>query len=349
MKHLPYFAILFFLLLFFSSCAGIQYLSIETREPAQVTLPAEVNSVLVVNNVVKQPDDIGHNIKRLGKKQFDNIKVSADSVAIFYTEALAQFLDEEEYFGAVKYYQKPLRSDTDFWKELPIQPETMNELRRSTATDAIISLDKLLLQTEWVDFFQQEGVKYAGLTGKIQSVIRVYLPSMEGKIPSIQFHDSLKWEGYDTRGRLVFAELTLPTQEEALKQLAVYAAEKMTKVFSPHWERQDRWYYTHFNSRMREGAVYARGNQWLEAIEKWNEFYTREKKMLNRAKAAHNIALAYEMLDEMESAYEWATVANDLFRQSTSPSSLERRRSALFKKEIERRRDASRKLNMQIQ
>src|SRR5690554_4638088 len=153
MKHLPYFAILFFLLLFFSSCAGIQYLSIETREPAQVTLPAEVNSVLVVNNVVKQPDDIGHNIKRLGKKQFDNIKVSADSVAIFYTEALAQFLDEEEYFGAVKYYQKPLRSDTDFWKELPIQPETMNELRRSTATDAIISLDKLLLQTEWVDFF----------------------------------------------------------------------------------------------------------------------------------------------------------------------------------------------------
>jgi hypothetical protein len=55
------------------------------------------------------------------------------------------------------------------------------------------------------------------------------------------------------------------------------------------------------------------------------------------------------MLDEMESAYEWATVANDLFRQSTSPSSLERRRSALFKKEIERRRDASRKLNMQIQ
>src|SRR5690606_14337145 len=120
-------------------------------------------------------------------------------------------------------------SDTDFWKELPIQPETMNELRRSTATDAIISLDKLLLQTEWVDFFQQEGVKYAGLTGKIQSVIRVYLPSMEGKIPSIQFHDSLKWEGYDTRGRLVFAELTLPTQEEALKQLAVYAAEKMTK------------------------------------------------------------------------------------------------------------------------
>ena len=83
------------------------------------------------------------------------------------------------------------------------------------------------------------------------------------------------------------------------------------------------------------------GNQWLKAIEKWNEFYTREKKMLNRAKAAHNIALAYEMLDEMESAYEWATVANDLFRQSTSPEFTGASPVGPLQKEIERRRDAS--------
>ena len=348
MKHLFFSSILFFPILFFSNCAGIQYMSIETREPAQVTLPMEVKSVFVVNNVVQQPDEIGHNIKRLGKKQSDRIKVSADSVAIFYTEALSQFLGEEEYFNAVKYYQKPLRSDNDFWLEVPITPETMHELRNATATDAIISLDKLILQTDRTDFFRQEGYNYAGLTGRIQSIIRVYLPSMEGKIPVIQFTDSMKWEGYDIHDGRAYADLIVPSQEEAMKQLAVFAAEKMTKVFSPHWENQDRWYYTQMSSRMREGEVFAKSSQWLNAIEKWNESYTKEKNKLNQAKAAHNIALGYEMLDDMDSAYKWAVLAADLFQQSTTSGSLERRRSLLFKNEIERRRDTSNKLNMQI-
>ncbi len=348
MKKLTFFAITLFSILFFSSCAGIQYMSIETREPAQVTLPTGVKSVLVVNNVVQQPDDIGHNIKRLGKNQTDRTKASADSVAIFYTEALSQFLDEEEYFDAVKYYEKPLRSDNDFWQEVPISPETMNELRNATATDAIISLDKLVLQTDWADFFRQEGYNYASMTGKIHSVIRVYLPSMEGKIPVVQFTDSMKWEGYDIRDGRAYADLIIPSQEEAMKQLAVFSAEKMTKVFSPHWENQDRWYYTQMSSKMREGEMFAKSNQWFNAIEKWKESYEKEKNKLNQAKAAHNIALGYEMLDDMNSAYEWATTAADLFQQSTTTGSLERRRSVLFRNEIERRRDTSNKLNMQV-
>lgn len=348
MKKLTFFAITLFSILIFSSCAGIQYMSIETREPAQVTLPTGVKSVLVVNNVVQQPDDIGHNIKRLGKNQTDRTKASADSVAIFYTEALSQFLDEEEYFDAVKYYEKPLRSDNDFWQEVPISPETMNELRNATATDAIISLDKLVLQTDWSDFFQQEGYNYASMTGKIHSVIRVYLPSMEGKIPVVQFTDSMKWEGYDIRDGRAYADLIIPSQEEAMKQLAVFSAEKMTKVFSPHWENQDRWYYTQMSSKMREGEMFAKSNQWFNAIEKWKESYEKEKNKLNQAKAAHNIALGYEMLDDMNSAYEWATTAADLFQQSTTTGSLERRRSVLFRNEIERRRDTSNKLNMQV-
>ncbi len=348
MKNLSLSGLLFFSMLFFSNCAGIQYMSIETREPAQVTLPSEVKSVLVINNVVRQPDEIGHNVKRLGKNHSDRVKVSADSVAIFYTEALSQFLGEEEYFNAVRYYQKPLRSDNDFWQEVPISPETMRELRNATATDAIISLDKLILQTDRTDFFQQEGYKYAGLVGKIHSVIRVYLPSMEGKIPMVQFTDSMKWEGYDIHDGRAYADLIVPSQEEAMKQLAVSAAEKMTKVFSPHWENQDRWYYTPMSSKMREGEVFAKSNQWLNAIEKWNESYIKEKSKLNQAKAAHNMALGYEMLDDMDNAYKWAALAADLFQESTASGSLERRRSLLFKNEIERRKDTSNKLNMQI-
>ncbi len=349
MKKTSIFIFAVFSLLLLSSCAGIKYMSIETREPAQVTLPTNVKSVLIVNNVVEQPEDVGHMLKSIGKSQPDRITVSSDSVAIFYTEALAQFMGEENYFDEVKYAQRPLRTDNEFWQEKPLLPEQMNELRSRTNVDAIISLDKLIIQTHKTELYEQQGYKYAGLTGKISSILRVYLPTMEGRIPAVQYADSLYWEGFDIQDEGAYADLMLPSAEDAMKQLAVKAAEKMTSVFSPHWIQQDRWYYTLSNSKMKEGESYAKSAQWQNAIDSWKQFYDNEKSQLNKAKAASNIALAYEMLDDMDSAYEWAVTAENLFNASTSGNSLERRRALLFKNEIERRRDTSNKLNMQVQ
>ncbi len=332
---------------FLASCAGIRYMSIETREPAQITLPSNVRTVLVVNNVAEQPEDIGHTIKKLGKNEIEKIKASADSVAIYYTEALSQFLGEEEYFDDVLYDSRMLRRDNNFWLEQPLLPEVMIEMRNESGADAIISLDKLIMQTNRTDHFYQEGYIYGEMKGSIQSIMRVYLPTMDGQIPSVQYNDSLKWEGYDIRDGRAYAELVLPTQEEAMKELAVYAAEKMTKVFSPHWEFQERWLYTSVKSTMREADLYAKNNQWTEALALWEPQYDRERSKTNKAKIAHNIAVGYEMLNEMETAVQWADMAHELMLASSSPSSLDLKRTLLYKNEITRRADTSNKLDMQ--
>lgn len=347
MKKLSLFYVVLVSGLLLSSCAGIKYLTVETREPAQVTLPSDVLTVIVVNNVVQQPDEIGHNTRQLGRSDLVKEEAASDSISLFYTEALAQFLEEEDYFRQVHYLKDPLRDDSDFFLELPLTPETMNTIRTKTGADAIISLDKLVMQTEKREHFKQQGYTYGALTGRIHSILRVYLPTMEGKIPAVQYTDSIRWEGFDIQNELVYAEAMLPSREEAMKILAVSAAEKMTYVFAPHWEMQDRWYYTLPHSLMREGEAYAKGAEWAKAIEKWEAFYHVRSRKTDKAKAAANIALAYEMTDDMDRAYEWATVANDLFIQSTAANSLERRRSLLYKNEIERRRSTSNKLNME--
>lgn len=323
-------------------------MTVETREPAQITLPDHVKSVIVVNNVVQQPDDIGHNNKLLGRTDVQRVEASADSVAVYYTEALSQFLQEEEYFTSVLYFKDPLRDDENFFQEQPIAPATMNEIRSKTGADAIISLDKLVLQTDKREHYRQQGYSYADMTGKVHSILRVYMPTMEGRIPAVQYTDSLRWEGFDIQDGNAYAELMLPSRQEAMKQLVVQAAEKMTYVFSPHWVMQDRWYYTATNSLMREAENFAKGAQWQNALEKWEVYYNSTGSQQNKAKAATNIALAYEMLDNMEKAYEWATISNDLFTKTTAANSLERRRSLLYKNEIDRRRDTSNKLNMQL-
>lgn len=343
-KHTYLIALLLLPLL--GSCAGIRYMNIETREAAQITLPANVKSVLIVNNVVQQPDDVGHNIKKLGKRTSDRTKASSDSIATIYTEALAQFLNEEEYFDNVYYNSEPIRKDKNFWMEQPLSPEKMIELRNESGADAVLSLDRLMINTNRTDHFYQEGYTYGDITGHIESTIRVYLPTIDGKIPSVQFVDSLSWEGYDIESGRAYADFTLPTNEDAMKELAVYAAEKMTKVFSPHWEYQDRWIYTSMNSKMREADVYAKGHEWDNAIAIWENEFTKERKKVNKAKIAHNIALGYEMLDKMELAQTWANTASDLMIESTSTNSLDARRAILYKSEITRRIDDSNKIDM---
>ena len=328
------------------NCSGLKYLTIETREPAQVTLPENILRITVVNNVVQQPNDIGHNLISLGKSGTERDKASSDSIAIFYTEALTQFLSEADYFLNVSYYNEPLRNDSDFFREEMLSPEKMNKIRSKTRADAIISLDKLIIETDKKEHFKQQGYLYSDMSAKIHSIMRVYLPTMDGKIPAIQYTDSLHWEGFDIQDSKAYSEIMLPSREEAMKILAVYAAEKMTNVFAPHWEMQDRWYYTMPNTPMREGENFAKGVDWENAILKWESFYNSQSNKSSKAKAASNLALAYEMLDDMEKAFEWAETANHLFNESTSPNSLERKRSQLYMNEINRRRSTTNKLDL---
>ena len=336
-KSYPFIIALIFILIL-SSCSGIKYLTVETREPAQITLPHNVLRVAVVNNVVQQPDKIGHNSVTLGSTVVNRAEASADSVSIFYTEALSQFINDENYFQRVTYYNDQIRNDNDFFQEILLDPEKMNKIRKETGADAIISLDRLIIETTKKEHFKQQGYSYSEMTGKINSTIRVYMPTMEGKIPRVQFTDSLHWAGFDIQDGKAYSQEMLPSREEAMKSLVITAAEKMTYVFAPHWERQDRWYYTSASKLMREGEAFAKGAEWLKAIAKWEEYYnnTSERNKTNKAKAANNIALAYEMLGEMGEALKWATEANNLFIESTAPNSLERRRSLLYKNEIER-------------
>ncbi len=332
-----------------TACEGMKTLTIQTHEPAQVTLPKDVRKLLIVDNAISQPSDVGHTKRKLGRSTAEKAIVVTDSLPFIFTEALTQFLGEEDFFDVVMLNDKSLRNDREYWKEDPLTPERMLELKKSTGADAIVSLDKLLVTSDWKDTFIQEGYPYATLNGKITITIRVYMPTLEGKIPTVQFTDSLIWEGFDISDGMAYAEFVIPHADNALKDLTIYAADKLTYVLTPHWMTQERWYYTLSSSTARDAQSFADQSKWAEATAKWESFYNSSKKKIDKAKAASNIALGYEMLDDIQTAYTWVTTAEQLFKESTINESLDRKRVAVYKNELERRLDNSNKLNMQIE
>lgn len=347
MKRFTSFLITILVVLFLTRCAGIKYLTVETHEPAKVTLPSSVLSVVVVNNAVQQPDNVGHNILKIGHTVPDRTTASSDSIDLYFTEALAQFMDEEDYFQKVLYHTKPLRNDHDFFLDIILDPDTTLQIIKDAGVNAVISLDRLQIQTDLREHFRQQGYMYGDMKGKIEATVRVYLPTLDGKIPVVKYTDSLHWEGFDIRDEMAYADALLPSREEAMKILAVGAAEKLTRVFIPHWERQERWYYLLPDAGMREGEAYISSCEWSKAIEKWESFYNASSKLRDKAKAATNIAFAYEMEDELGKALEWATTAYNLFMRSTPSESLDRRRALLYKNEMRRRNNLFEPLRME--
>lgn len=348
MRNLKFFIYILIGTFFLAGCAGMKTLTIQTQEPAQVTLPKQVSKLLIVNNVASQPSDIGHTKKRMGRKSTEQVSVPTDSLSIIFTEALTQFLNEEDFYDKVVLYEKSLRNDAEYWREEAISLEKMQELKQANDVDAVVSLDKLLVTSDWEDLFVQEGYPYSKLSGKISTTLRVYMPTLDGEIPTVKYIDSLYWEGFDISDGRAFAEFVVPHAEHALKDLAIYAADKMTHVLTPHWITQERWYYTMSSATMKEAAVFAEQAKWAEANEKWMSFYNSSKNKNDKAKTANNIALGYEMLDDIQKAHDWIILAQQLFEESTPAGSLDRKRAAIYKIELERRLDNSNKLNMQI-
>ncbi len=336
------------IMLFLNSCVGIKYITVETREPARIALPKTIRSILVVDNTVKQPNDYGHYKEFYGSNEVVESSASSDSLAFFYTEALAQFLGEDEFFDEVKHLQVPLRTDDNFWLESAISPEDMIELRKVSNCDAILSLENLSIETYKQERYREGGYTSAHLFGRLNSTLRVYAPTMEGLLPTVHYRDSLLWDGFDVEDRNAYSPYYfIPTVEEAMKELVVRAADKMSYVLTPYWMKQDRWYYISSEAKMKEGVAFAEKNQWQNALESWLAFYDSERDKRMKAKAANNIALAYEMIDDLQRALEWAVIAEKAFQETSGPKSLDLRRAVLLKNEYTRRLDTSNRLNLE--
>ena len=125
----------------FSACNTIEYIGIETYNPAEITFPKNVDKVLIVNNAVPQPDDVGYTYNLYGTVQ-DTARAHADSALYDACHSLGKSIVDVSFFNDVLLYHDGTRQDTKYLVDEKLTPETVKELCRETGTDAVISLDR---------------------------------------------------------------------------------------------------------------------------------------------------------------------------------------------------------------
>lgn len=340
MRHL---LIPFLLSLLLASCSSVHYFTIETLEPAEVTFPKDVKTVLIVNNAVPQPEDMGITVSY--RKAPANPKIKTDSAIFVATRSIGEAIAASPFFEDVRLYEKAYNEHGTFQKDSRMSQSEVEELCELNESDAVISLDHLYFSvTKTIDDQDPQSLYPLGSIKVIySSVVRAHIPERISPLATMQVVDSLFF--YD-EGSL------LPSIAEAISMSAEYMGEVTSNLFIPNWQEDNRLIYRYSNSTTwKNASAYAYQGKWKLAANIWEELYNKTKSEKKLARIATNLAIANELSDDLPKAAEWVEKALDHY-MAISEKSVSHRDSIFilqYKAQLERKIAKQPKLEQQLQ
>ena len=295
-----------------TSCQSLEQLSIDYMQPARISFPDELKRVGIVNNVPE-------NLPNLLARQFtDAPDTEADGLSrktTYYNgtpalaiESLAQAIADEQYFEQVIICDSALRAADTQLRAGGLSLEEINQLCSDLGVDVLISLEALQMrEVREVGYIPEFGVFGGQVAVNVRPTINLYLPGRDTPVTTVNASDSIYWD--EVGGSYNNVRNRLISEQEMVKQASDFAGTVPVKSLLPHWTTTERTYFTNGNIKMRDGVVYAREGQWDKAAELWQQAYNSSKSAKKQCYAAYNLALAYEMQDNIEEALKWITTA----------------------------------------
>lgn len=293
-----------------ASCVSTNFMTIDIREPAYVTLPPEIVNVTVVDNSYIAEKD---KIEALFKKEDDETIVYIDSTQNQFSTLLVQYMNEEGFFNQVVFYPNFRHGADSLFTPMPA--ERIENICKETGSDALISIDQGFIYGSLSPvLFGYSRDSYL-LKTNVMELIKAYKSDGTPLFEPIVIVDSI-YTGivYAPEKDTIKLEHSSDIQN-GLSYTATITADKLTNMFIPHWEAVERLYYSDNSSEMKEAAKLAKEFKWTEAALIWGNLYEKEEKPIKKVRLAHNIALANECLNDIDNALLWNEIATDLLSE----------------------------------
>lgn len=308
----------------FVSCSSLQTVSFDQLQAADVSFPDAVKKVAVINNMPvlaakENPETISAELEGDGK-------VAA--------EALAKNIADVNYFDQVVICDSVFRANDEVPRvNVVLTKDEVGRLTEDLGVDMVFSFDRVHIHTKpGILFFPDFPVPIDAVDAVISPIVRVYVPNRDKPLFIVAKQDTISWE--------IDPALS---DKKIIKEASEYAASIPVEHLLPHWREVTRFYYDGGNVAMRDAGVYLRENNWEGAYELWKTVYD-QKKGRPKMKAAFNMALYYEIKDELEKAKEWIENARKLTKSGSKDEQL----ILFYSLELDNRRDKLSRLRIQM-
>jgi hypothetical protein len=193
----------------------------------------------------------------------------------------------------------------------PIPWSEIEKICNEYKAEAVIALEKYDS-----DFIPTGGSLGQGGTGfsvrgvaSVKIGFRLYDLANRSILDEYLFSHSMNWDAGG--GTILDAVFSMTQKNEAIRQVSYDAGFVYGKRISPSWYYITRYYFRHAkgDDNFAAGARMMEANDWDSAIEALNMAIENGRHRKVKGRAAHNLAVVYEILGDLGKAREYAQMA----------------------------------------
>ena len=297
------------------ACAQQWHTTIEVSYPAEISLPAHVTDLLLVNNTVAHPD--------------------APTGAFYTLMAASEMLEGSDYLPSV--LETSQNNSGSLYRKQFISNLQADSLLTAYQSDALLVLNQQIVHPNNECLLTDEGTYYAYTQAVAASHWTIYyrhdgadgLDNISAR--NMVYSDTLYWVSEEET--VAEATRALPSADDARSEMFIYAGERMAQRLMPVIETADRYLYD--LGKDDPGMQHFTRRQWQQAIDAWSQ---PQKDNRLTAYAAANRAVAYEIIGDLGAAYAAAGTALETFDKLRSADARQQAVNIRYYQELLRAR-----------
>ena len=296
--------------LIFSSCRTTQGMQIEVQRPANISVDNTIKSLALLNHSIPGKEGLIEGTLTLETPKQDK---ELSNECIRGIDQLLRTSPRFEIKQCDSSMMASKQSSIDFGA--PMNWDQVDSICKKYGTDAVLSLEffdtdfSVINPAATAVNTVQNILNGAGaeveITGKAtaRAGFIMYYPAKRTIVYQDTYKQGKTWvqrsiNPVEAIGRLI-------KRNEALTEVSYYTGQTFAHDLVPLYFWEQRMMYTGKKGRMSIGARQALTRDWEGALNTWKEEYDSNPKSKIRARAAYNIALAYEVLNDLQNAKSW--------------------------------------------
>jgi hypothetical protein len=270
--------------------------------PADVNVPDNIKTIAIIDRSHSENEVL--NV--LEKGLMSTLSGKADRLSKNCVEGAFDQLQSQNKIKPVitGIVEKRRGSAIDF--PAPMHWIEVEQICKTHATDAVLSLE----------IFSRQ---YINNVAEVKVGFRLYDPSSKLIIDEFQYYHGIGKNRPPSEGDPGLLVLNALNDDDAMKKASYIAGTLYGKRISPFWIRAKRDYYKRSkrDPKMAEGARMMEVNNWDAATEAFLLAIEHGHRK-TKGRAAHNLAIVYEILGDLDLAYATASDAWGKYRNKAS-------------------------------
>lgn len=297
-------------LLIFSSCRTTQGMQIEVQRPANITVNPEIKSIALLNHSIPGKEGLIEGTLTLETPKQDK-ELSNECM-----RGIDELLRTSNRFEIKRCDSSMMASKStsvDFGSTM--NWDLVDSICKAYETDAVLSLEffdtdfsvinpAATAATAVQNVLNGNGAEIE-VTGKAtaRAGFRLYYPATKTIVYEDRYKQDKIWRQRSTNPVEAIARLI--KRNDALVAVSYFTGQSFAHDLVPLYFWEQRMMYVGKKGGMKIGSRQALTRDWEGALKTWMEEYESNPKSKIKARAAYNVALAYEVLNDLKNAKIW--------------------------------------------